>query len=265
MQKHSRNLAVILMLTVFSTPTLALDANTVAAVNGKKISQQQYQQHLKVVQARNPNNRAPINRQLVLDELINREVLLQAAKKKKIDKDKDFKQQLKQYKENLMIQMLVTKSPVAKPISDKELKKVYDAQIGNADPREYKARHILVKDKAKAEALIKQLNDGADFAELAKKESTGPTGKKGGDLGWFTAARMVPEFAKAVAKLKKGMITQKPVKTQYGYHVIQLEDQRTRELPKFEDIKEQIRPLIQRQRLAKFVQDLRSKAKIEIK
>ncbi len=265
MKKITLTLSGILLSSLISHSALALDAKSVAAVNGKKISQKTYQQHLKAMQARNPNSKAPVNRQAVLDELINREVLLQAAKKKKLDKTKEFKNMVNQYKQNLLIQTLLSKSDVAKPITDKELKKVYDAQIGQADTKEYKARHILVKSESKAREIIKKLNDGAEFSELAKKESTGPSGKQGGDLGWFTASRMVPEFAKAVAKLKKGTITQKPVKTQFGYHVIKLEDSRTRELPKFEDVKEQIRPLIQRQRLAEYVMKLRSKAKIEIK
>ena len=166
-----------------------------------------------------------------------------------------------------MIQTLLSKSPAAKPVTDKELKEVYDKEIGNADPTEYKARHILVKDKdeAKAKELIKQLNDGANFEEIAKKESTGPSGKNGGDLGWFSSAQMVPAFSQATAKLIKGTHSQVPVKTRFGYHIIKLEDSRKRELPKFADVKDQIRPAIQNKRLQAYVVKLRSKAKIEIK
>jgi peptidyl-prolyl cis-trans isomerase C len=265
MNKRTLSLASILLVTLVSNSAFALGKNVVAAVNGKKITQKQYQTHLKQRQAQIPNGqRTPVNRKIVLDELINREVLLQEAKRLKLHKDKKVLAQLKQQKDNLLIQALISRSPASKPVSDKDLKKVYDQQIGGADPKEYKARHILVKDEALAKKLIIKLNDGKDFEELAKKESTGPSGKTGGDLGWFSAARMVPAFSKATAKLKKGTHSQKPVKTKFGFHIIKLEDTRKRELPKFENVKNQIRPLVQNERLQKYVLKLRSKAKIEV-
>lgn len=266
MNKISISVASILLATLSSSTVFALDKNTVAAVNGKKITQSQYQTHLKQRQAQNKNgSQAPVNRQVVLDELINREILLQEAKKLKLHKNKKIIAQIKLQKDNLLIQTLISRSPAAQPITEKEMKEIYDAQIGGADPTEYKARHILVKGEAKAKKLIKKLNDDANFEELAKKESTGPSGKNGGDLGWFSSAQMVPAFSQATAKLKKGTHSQKPVKTRFGFHIIKLEDSRKRELPKFEDVKKQIRPLIQNKRLQQYVIKLRSKAKIEVK
>lgn len=268
MNKSTLSIASILIAVLFTGSAFALDKNSVAAVNGKKITQQQYQNHLKQRQAQSAQQgkqAAPIDRKLILDELINREVLLQEAKKKKLHNDKKVKAQLQQLKNNLLIQALIAKSPAAKPVSDKELKEVYDKQIGGADPKEFKARHILVKEEAKAKKLIEELNDGASFEDMAKKESTGPSGKNGGDLGWFSSAQMVPAFSKATAKLKKGTHSQKPVKTRFGFHIIKLEDTRKRELPKFEDVKNQIKPVIQNKRLQEYVVKLRSKAKIEIK
>ena len=266
MNRLTLSAASILLATLLSNSAFALDKNTVASVNGKKITQKQYQAHLKQRQAKNSKGQqTPVNRQLILDELINREVLLQEAKKLKLDKDKKIKAQLEQLKSNLLIQALIARSPASKPVSDKELKEVYDKQIGGADPKEFKARHILVKDEAKAKKLIEELNDGANFEEVAKKESTGPSGKNGGDLGWFSSAQMVPAFSKATAKLKKGTHSQKPVKTRFGFHIIKLEDTRKRELPKFEDVKNQITPIIQNKRLQEYVLKLRSKAKIEVK
>lgn len=260
------SLASVLLTSLLSTSAFALDKNTVASVNGKKITQKQYQAHLKQRQTQNKKGKqAPINRQVIIDELINREVLLQEAKKLKLNKDKKVKAQLEQVKNNLLIQALISRSPAAKPVTDKELKTVYDAQIGGADPTEFKARHILVKDEAKAKEIIKQLNDGDKFEDVAKKESTGPSGKNGGDLGWFSSAQMVPEFSKAASKLIKGTHSQKPVKTRFGYHIIKLEDSRKRELPKFEDVKNQIKPVIQNKRLQEYVVKLRNKAKIEVK
>lgn len=266
MNKITLSAASFLLATLLSNSAFALDKDTVASVNGKKITQKQYQTHLKQRQAQNSKGQqTPVNRQVILDELINREVLLQEAKKLKLHKDKKIKAQLEQLKSNLLIQALIARSPASKPVSDKELKEVYDKQIGGADPKEFKARHILVKDEAKAKKLIEELNDGANFEEVAKKESTGPSGKNGGDLGWFSSAQMVPAFSKATAKLKKGTHSQKPVKTRFGFHIIKLEDTRKRELPKFEDVKNQITPIIQNKRLQEYVVKLRSKAKIEVK
>lgn len=267
MNKLTLGVASILLATLSSSTVFALGKNSVASINGKNITQKQYETHLKQRQAKNKNGQkaAPVNRQALLDELINREVLLQEAKKLKLHKDKKVIEQLKFFENNLLIQALISRSPASKPVTDKELRKVYDKQIGNADPKEFKARHILVKEEAKAKKLIEELNDGADFEELAKKESTGPSGKNGGDLGWFSSAQMVPAFSKATAKLKKGTHTQKPVKTQFGFHIIKLEDSRTRELPKFEDVKDQITPLVQNKRLQEYVVKLRSKAKIEVR
>ena len=265
MNKITLSAASILLATLLSNSAFALDKNTVASVNGTNITQKQYESHLKQRQAQAKGKQAPINRQVILDELINREILVQEAKKLKLDKDKKIKAQLAQLKDNLLIQALISKSPASQPVSEKELKEVYDKQIGGADATEYKARHILVKDEAAANKLIKELNDGANFEEVAKKESTGPSGKNGGDLGWFSSAQMVPAFSEATAKLKKGTHSQTPVKTRFGFHIIKLEDSRKRELPKFEDVKGQITPLIQNKRLQEYVMSLRSKAKIEIK
>ena len=153
MNRITLSAASILLATLLSNSAFALGKNSVAAVNGKNITQKQYEQHLKQRQAQSAQQgkkAAPINRQVILDELINREVLLQQAKKLKLDKDKKLKAQLELLKNNLLIQALIAKSPAAKPISDKELKAVYDKQIGAADPKEFKARHILVKEEAKA-------------------------------------------------------------------------------------------------------------------
>ena len=266
MNKLTLTLASVFLATLFSTSAFALDAKSVASVNGVKITTKEYQDHLKQREAQNPKGKqAPLNRQLILNELINREILLQEANKLKLHKDKKVLQLIEQAKANILVQALISRSPAAQAITDKELKEVYDQQIGGADPTEYKARHILVKDEATAKELIKKLNNGADFEEMAKKESTGPSGKTGGDLGWFSAQQMVPAFSQATAKMKKGTHSQTPVKTRFGFHIIKLEDTRERKLPKFEDVKDQIKPLVQKKRLQQYVENLRSKAKIEIK
>lgn len=259
--------ACLLTASMATGSAFALDANSVASVNGKKITNKEYQAHLKNRQLQNQKSRQqlPISRQIILDELINREILLQEAKRLKLHKDKKLVEQVNQYKNGLLIQALVAKSPAANPVSDKEMKKIYDEQIAKADPSEYKLSHIIVKDQANAKKLIEKLNDGADFAEVAKKESTDPSSKDGGSLPWVSIDRMPQQFAQAITKLKKGMHTQAPVQTQHGFHIIKMDDKRKRELAKFEDVKEQIRQLVQTKRFQEYALKLRSKAKIQIK
>ncbi len=266
MKKITLSLAGVIVTALITQSAFALDAKSVAAVNGKKISQKTYETLLKQIQAKSQKgNQAPINRQIILDELINREVLFQEAKKKKLDKNKKVVAILKQQKRNLMIQTLLSQSPAAKPVGEKELKKFYDQQVAGSIQKEYKLRHILLKTEAAAKDIISKLNDGEDFEELAKNESKDPSGKIGGDLGWLASGQMPPALSKAVAKLKKGTLTQSPVKLGNDFHVLKLEDSRKREAPKFEDSKNQISNIIQRQRVQAYITNLRDKAKIEIK
>ena len=266
MNKFTLSIASFLIATLSAGSVYALDSKSVAAVNGKKISQKQYQAHLKQLQARNPKGKqAPINRQIILDELINREVLLQQAKKQKLHKDKKIAALIEQQKNNLLIQALLARSPAAKAVEEKELKAFYDKEISGSDPKEYKARQIQVKDEVKAKELIKKLNDGANFEEIAKVESIGASAKDGGDLGWFASEAMPTAFAKAIKKQKQGTHSQKPIKTQFGFHIVKLEGSRKRQMKKYDDVKNQIQQLIQSQRLKEYVIKLRNKAKIEVK
>jgi peptidyl-prolyl cis-trans isomerase C len=131
--------------------------------------------------------------------------------------------------------------------------------------RQYHARHILVDSKAAAEGVIEKLKGGADFAKVAEKESSDGSAKQGGDLGWFSLSSMVPAFGSAVAALEKGKYTQVPVQTQYGWHVIKLEDYRTPEPPAFDQVKEQVKGFVQRKKLQAYLEELRKAAKIEKK
>ncbi len=160
---------------------------------------------------------------------------------------------------------MLQKQAKKNPVSDKELRKEYDSKVAGANLKEYKARHILLKSEADAKSVIAELDSGANFAELAKSKSTGPTAKNGGDLGWFKPNQMVPPFAQAVSEMKKGSYTKKPVKTQFGWHVIKLEDERKLTPPKFEEVKEQIRSIKTNQKIQQYVIELRKKAKVDIK
>ena len=150
-------------------------------------------------------------------------------------------------------------------IAEEEVRKAYEEKYGSKEGKvEFKARHILVDKKSKAEDLIKQLDEGADFAKLAKEHSNGPSGKKGGDLGWFAPDEMVSVFADAVRNLDKGSYTNEPVKSQYGFHVVKLEDKRSGQQPSFESKRQELRRQLANQRITKVIDDLRSKADIRI-
>jgi len=150
-------------------------------------------------------------------------------------------------------------------ISEDDVRAAYEAKYGGEEQAsELKARHILVDDEAKAEELIKQLDEGADFAELAKEHSTGPSKKKGGDLGWFAPDDMVNAFSDAAMGLDEGEYTNTPVKTQYGFHVIKLNDKRQSEQPSFQDKRQELRRELANDRITQFIDDLRADADIEV-
>lgn len=149
-------------------------------------------------------------------------------------------------------------------VSDDEISKAYEQVKKQAARTEYKARHILVKDEDEAKKLIKELDKKADFAELAKKHSLGPTGKNGGELEWFDQSQMVQPFAEAVAAMKPGTYSKEPVQTQFGWHIINLQETRTAEPPKLEDVKPQLTAMVQRQKLGERLAEMRDKAMVEL-
>lgn len=246
----------------FAPLSHAANSNEIATVNGKSITQQDYDQFLSQNVKGDP---AKANRQQVINELVSRELVFQDAKKKGIDKDPELLQKLEAIKLNLVIGATLDKVMSSPPINESELKKIYKEKLANFEQKEFKASHILLKSKEEAEKVITELDMGGNFADLAKKKSTGPTGKKGGDLGWFAPQQMVPEFSAAVMKLEKGKYTKEPVQTKFGFHVIKLEDTRNAEPPAFEDVKPQLERAVQQQRANQYLQSLKEKADIKIK
>jgi len=240
-------------------------AKDVATVNGKGISQKDYEQFLTNRLGSKANAKGGVNRQRVIDEMVNRELIYQDGVKQGITKDAKFQYQLEQLKRNAILQAAINKKMSTNPITDLELKNEYETKIKTANVKEYKASHILLKTEDEAKTVIKELNDGAVFADIAKAKSTGPSGKNGGDLGWFNPTQMVPPFSQAVVKMKKGTVTKEPVQTQFGWHVIKLADSRKLEPPKFDDVKKQLQQVLQNKRLQSYVMELRKKGKVEVK
>ncbi len=218
------------------------------------------------IQAMSSSRGQPMPRQEALNTLIDRELLYQEALAKGIDKKPEVVQELNDQRRSMLANVAITEMLQAQPATEQELHKVYKERILDKKLTEYKARHILVKTEGEAKDIIAQLDKGGDFSALAKAKSidTG-SGAKGGELGWFSPTQMVPEFSKAAAALQKGKYTKTPVKSQFGWHVIQLEDSRPVKPPTFDELKPRLEGVVQSEHVSAYVGTLRAKAKIENK
>lgn len=207
---------------------------------------------------------SPELRKAIIENLAMQQMVSAEAVKKGIDKQPETKRQLELVRQSILANAFVADYIKNTPVTDDMLKAEYDKVA--AQSGEFKARHILVKEEAEAKDIIAKLKaDVNAFSDLAKEKSLDPGSKvNGGDLGWFDPRSMVPEFGAAVASLEKGKFTEVPVKTQFGYHVIILDDSKKAEAPPFETVKEQLKQQVQRQNLTKMFEDMKAKAKIEI-
>jgi peptidyl-prolyl cis-trans isomerase C len=209
---------------------------------------------------------SPESRKAIIDQLAMQMLVSEEAIKKGLDKSPEVLEQLDVVKQSVLANAYVQDYIKNNPVGDDVLKAEYDKIKAKITGNEYKARHILVATEAEARDIIARVKkDPASFDQIAKEKSL-DTGSKarGGDLGWFDPGKMVPEFGNAVASLGKGKVTDVPVKTQFGYHVILLEDSKPIEAPPFEEVKANLAQSVQQQNLKKWLDDLRSKAKIEI-
>jgi peptidyl-prolyl cis-trans isomerase C len=237
----------------------------VATVNGKAIDSEMLNVFVLAVSSNNPAAEVTAEqKKQMLDQLINMTLAAQAAEKEGLENDAAVKARMQLLKTQLLAEAATEKYMKAHPVSESETKAEYDTQVANM-PKEYKARHILVDSKEKADEIIKQLAAGGDFAKIATKESKDAgSGKNGGDLGWFSAQSMVKPFADAVAAMQKGQTTPQPVQSEFGWHVINLEDIRSPTAPAYEDVKQQVEVLSQRKKLQAYLDELRKTAKIQI-
>jgi peptidyl-prolyl cis-trans isomerase C len=281
MHRTVRNLAVALVAGTFAIAAGAQDKAEKAksadkgkasasasgaskvVVNGVTIPQSRFEAMAKELEAQG-HAASPEREQAIKEELVSREVLGQAAKKRGLDKDPQVQAQMEMARQAVLVRALLDNELKAHPVSDADLEKQYEQFKGSMGTNEYKVRHILVDSEAEAKSIIDQLNKGADFAKLAKEKSKDPGSKdNGGDLDWGPAGRYVKPFADAVQALPKGATTKEPVKTDFGYHVIRVDDVRPLKVPTFAEIKEQFRQRAQQQEMQRFVADLRAKAKVE--
>ncbi len=234
----------------------------VATVNGTAITQSVVDVYTAQRKARQPASDAG-DRNAIIEELVNLELMRQQGLSKGLASQPDIQATLDQQKRTILAGAAIKDFMQNNPVSDEQVKQLYDTQVG-VPSMEYNARHILVETSETAEEVIALLDSGSDFAELAKEKSTGPTGKNGGSLGWFSSNQMVAPFSEAAAALEKGSYTKEPVQTQFGWHVILLEDSRESTPPPFEDVKDRLKIAVTNQQLQQHIQQVRQSAKVEI-
>jgi len=236
-----------------------------ATVNGTPITQRTVDMVVKQgVGSGHPDT--PESRKAIIDRLALQTVIAQEAVAKGLDKTPEVTEQIDTIKQTVLANAYVQDFIKTNPVTDDMLKAEYDRIKATITGNEYKARHILVEKESEAKDIIAKLKkDPGAFAKLAMEKSKDQGSKsQGGDLGWFDLSRMVPEFGAAVSKLKKGEFTQEPVKTQFGYHVILLEDSKPIEAPPLDEVKPQLTQQLQQQNVMKQVDALKAKAKIDI-
>jgi peptidyl-prolyl cis-trans isomerase C len=236
----------------------------VATVDGTPISRAQYDTYLKsLLQGRSVTELTTDQKNQVLDEMINMNLLANQGLKDGVDKDPDIAARLDVLRMRVLADAESQKYLKGKEPTDEELHAEYDTAIAAMDKTEYHAKHILVASQAQAEAAIKKIKGGAKFEDVAKAESTDGSKNNGGDLGWFSLSRMAKPFAEAVKGLKKGEMTPAPVQTQFGWHVIKLEDTRETAPPPFEQVKQQVGNGVVQKKLQAYVDTLKKTAKVE--
>ena len=236
-----------------------------ATVNGVAISQKQVDMILKQQASQGMPDNAE-SRKMIIDNLSLQIILAQDATKKGLEKTPEVADQLEIVKQSVLAQAYVQDYVKTNPVTDAMLAAEYEKIKVQASGNQYKARHILVEKEDEAKEIIAKLKkDVKSFEALAKAKSKDPGSKdKGGDLGWFDPRGMVPEFGAAVAKLEKDKFTEEPVKSQFGYHVIMLEDTRANPIPTLEQVKPRLSQQVQQQNVQKMLDDVKAKAKIEI-
>ena len=254
--KHSGSVGVIAAIALTTVSVAA--AETVATVNGIGIDSSIVNLYMQTRMQKAAAEATPAERDAVLQELTDIYLLTTQPKAKELENDPTIKAQIELQARGVLAQAVATDYLSSNPATDDEILTEYQNQITMSPALQYKARHILVETQGLASDLIQQLNDGADFVELAKEHSTGPTGPNGGDLGWFSPEQMVKPFSDAVSALDDGSHTAEPVQTQYGWHVILREESRDNQPPTLESVRDVIKQRVEQTKLRGYIENLRA-------
>jgi peptidyl-prolyl cis-trans isomerase C len=251
---------LLALIAIAATPAFA---QNLAVVNGKPIPSARADAIVKQVVAQGQGTDGPQLRDAIKKQLIEREVLMQEAIKQGYEKNADVKAALDSARQTIVINALARDYVGKHPVTDAEIKAEYDKFTKQTGDKEYHVRHILVENEADANAIIAKIKGGAKFEDLAKQSKDTGTAANGGDLDWAAPSSFPPEFAAGFTSLQKGQVTEKPVKTQVGYHVIKLDDVRAAKLPTLDEVKPQISDALSQQKLAAYQEEMVKKAKVQ--
>jgi len=240
----------------------AVFAQNIAVVNSKPIPKAREDAWVEQLKKQGQQD-TPQLRAQVKDQLIQREVFMQEVQKRGLADKPDVKFQLEVQRQNTLIQSLMRDEMTRNPVTDAQVKAAYDEQAKTAGGKEYKVRHILVESEADAKDITAQIKKGAKFEDLAKKSKDPGSAQRGGELDWANAGSYVKPFSDAMVKLAKGQMTETPVQSQFGWHVIRVDDVRDAQVPPLEQVAPQIKEALQQQRVAAFAEQLRKSAKIQ--
>ncbi len=247
---------------VLATLSIGASAQNIAIVNGKAVPKTRAEALTQQV-ARSGRPITPDVEAQIKEEVIAREIFMQEAQKRGLDATDDFKAQIELARQTILIRELFAEFQKTAAVTDADVQAEYDKFVAANGGKEYRARHILVETEAQANAILASRKKGGKFEDIAKKQSKDPgSGANGGDLDWAAPGNYVKEFSDAMVALNKGQVSA-PVQSQFGFHIIRLDDVREAQLPALEDVKPQIVQQMTQQRMATFQQELRAKAKVE--
>lgn len=235
-------------------------AEVVARVNGTPITTLELDAQVQAMSKRGQS----VPRGRALDELVDLKLMAQTAEDQGLPEQPEIAATIERQRATTLAQHLIRGQLSDFEVSEDKLRQAYKDKVSGMKGPEYKARHILVEDKKTATRMIQKLDDGADFTQLAKENSTGPTSKRGGSLGWFSGDQMVQPFSQAVQDLEPGNYTGEPVQTKFGWHVIQLEETRPVEKPEFKQMRSKLRNKLVGQKIKTYVEGLRKEADVEV-
>ena len=256
-------LSGLVAAALLGTVALPVSAQNLAIVNGKAIPKERAEA-LKQQVERSGRPVTPEMEGQIKEEVIAREIFMQEAQKRGLEASPGYKAQMELARQTILIRELFLNQQKKDPVTDAEIKAEYDKFVAANSGKEFKASHILVEKEEEAKAIIASLKKGGKFEEIAKKQSKDPgSGANGGAMDWAPPNTYVSEFTEAMVKLEKGKMTQEPVKSQFGWHIIRLDDVREAQLPKLDEVKPQISQQLQQMKVTKFQDELRAKAKVE--
>lgn len=256
-------LSSLMAAAVVGTMALPAFAQNLAVVNGKPVLVERLNVIKQQVE-RSGRKITPDIESRIKEQIVTAEVFTQEAQRLGLEASANYKAQMELARQQVLINELFAEYQAKNPVTDAEIKAEYDKFVAANSGKEYKASHILVEKEDEAKSIIASIKKGGKFEDIAKKHSKDPgSGAKGGDLDWANPASYVPEFTEALIKLEKGKMTQTPVKSQFGWHIIRLDDTRHAKLPKLDEVNPQVAQQLQHQKLTQYQENLRTKAKVE--